>query len=247
MDPKILAIVPARGGSKGIPRKNIRLLAGKPMIAYTLEAARQCPSIGRTVVSTDDAEIAAVAQEWGAEVPFTRPTELAGDQVTDLPVFLHALEWLRTHEGYEPDLVVHLRPTAPLRRSDHISGAITRLLETDADSVRSVCPASQHPHKMWRVAGNWLIPYIDGDQAIPEGYNLPRQQLPRAFVQNGSVDVAWRKTLVDIKSMSGSRIAAFEMDPLDSINVDDELDFLAAEFLLGGRALRAMPASRTNR
>lgn len=240
---RVLAIVPARGGSRAIPGKNIRLLAGKPMIAYTLEAARGCPELDRVIVSTDSEEIAGVARAWHTDVPFMRPDDLAGDMVTDLPVFLHALGWLEEQQGYVPDIVVHLRPTAPLRRAEHISAGLQVLRESGADSVRSVCPAGQHPHKMWQLSGRRLRPYIDGDQAIPEAYNWPRQRLPAAYVQNGSVDVAWRRTLVEQGSMTGREIAALVMDPLESVNVDSEIDLLVAELLLSGRPATASPVT----
>lgn len=231
----VLAIVPARGGSKSVPRKNIRLLAGKPMIAYTLEAAWACPTINRVVVSTEDEEIAAVAKQWGGEVPFLRPGELAGDEVPDLPVFQHALRWLEEHEPMVPDIVVHLRPTAPLRRAEHIEAGICRLIETGADSVRSVCEAGQHPHKTWSFKGGWLQPYIRGEMAIPEAYNMPRQKLPPAYIQNGAVDIAWRRTVMELNSMTGVRIAGIEMDEMDSVNVDSEIDFALAELILRRR------------
>jgi CMP-N,N'-diacetyllegionaminic acid synthase len=234
----ILAIILARGGSRGIPGKNIRMLAGKPLIAYTIEAARACSGIDRTIVSTDDERIAEVAQRCGADVPFLRPAHLAGDDVTDLPVFEHALEWLRSEEAYRPAIVVHLRPTAPLRRAEHIEAGIAQLRATGADSVRSVCRAGQHPHKMWSIAGDRLQPYICGDQAIAEAYNMPRQSLPAAYVQNGSVDVAWRRTLDDLKSMTGQQIAPLVMDPAESVNIDSELDWLLAEILLNQQAGR---------
>ena len=113
--PEVLAIIPARGGSKGIPRKNINLFANFPLISYSIVAALQAESVTRVIVSTDDEEIAAVSRQWGAETPFIRPAELAQDHTTDLPVFQHALQWLKEHEGYPPDLVIHRRPTSPLR------------------------------------------------------------------------------------------------------------------------------------
>ena len=232
----VLAVVPARGGSKGLPRKNIRVLAGKPMIAYTLAAARQCGAIDRVIVSTDSDEIAVVAREWGAEVPFLRPPALAADHVTDLPVFQHALAWLASADAFEPDIVVHLRPTAPLRRAEHIAAGLELLVKSNADSVRSVCRARQHPQKMWAIENGFLRPFIDPPAETPEPYNLPRQDLRPAFVQNGSVDVAWRRTITELGSMTGRRIAALQMAPEDSVNVDDELDFAAAESLLSRRS-----------
>jgi N-acylneuraminate cytidylyltransferase len=227
----VMALVPARGGSKGLPGKNIKPLAGRPMLAYTIAGARETGAIDRIIVSTDSDEIAAVARNEGAEVPFVRPAELGADHVTDLPVFLHALHWLDEHEGYRPDIIVHLRPTAPLRRAEHILKAIERLLETGADSVRSVCRAKQHPQKMWSVENGYLTPFIPPGDLV-EPYNMPRQHLRAALVQNGSVDVIWRRTIMERGSMSGTRIAAFEMDPADSVNIDDEIDFLAAEHSL---------------
>src|SRR5512138_2171489 len=138
---EVLAIVPARGGSKGIPRKNIRLFAGYPLIAYSIAAGKQATMVSRVVVSTDDEEIAAVARDYGAETPFLRPGDLAADDTTDLPVFLHALEWLEQHEDYRPDLIVQLRATSPIRPPQLVDRAIQKLAShKDADSVRGVVP-----------------------------------------------------------------------------------------------------------
>src|SRR5512140_2219238 len=125
---EVLAIIPARGGSKGIPRNNIRELAGYPLIAYSIAAAKQSKSVTRVIVSTDDAEIAGVAREWGAETPFLRPAEYAQDNSTDLPLFQHALQWLEEHEKYHPEVVVQLRPTSPLRPHDLVDRAVSKLL-----------------------------------------------------------------------------------------------------------------------
>ena len=144
-----LALIPARGGSKSIPRKNIRLFAGHPLIAYSIAAGVAAQTISRVIVSTDDEEIAAIARQYGAETPFLRPAEFALDQTPDLPVFQHALTWLAENENYHPQIVVQLRPTSPLRRVAHIDGAVTRLLEhPEADSIRAVCIPFQNPFKM---------------------------------------------------------------------------------------------------
>src|SRR5512145_1145659 len=151
---EILALIPARGGSKGIPRKNIRSFAGYPLIAWSIAAAKQSSLVTRVIVSTDDEEIAAVAHEWGAETPFLRPAELAQDKTTDLPVFEHALQWLEEHEGYRPEIVLQLRPTSPIRPKDMLDRSIRILLNhADADCVRGVVPAGQNPFKMWRFDG----------------------------------------------------------------------------------------------
>ena len=150
--PEVLAIIPARGGSKGLPRKNVRLFAGHPLISYSIAAGLQAETVTRTIVSTDDDEIAAVARQYGADVPFMRPAEYAQDNTLDLPVFQHALTWLAEHEGYHPDVVVQLRPTSPVRPVKLVDDAVRLLLANpQADSVRGLVPAGQNPHKMWRV------------------------------------------------------------------------------------------------
>jgi N-acylneuraminate cytidylyltransferase len=149
---EILAIIPARGGSKGIPRKNIRPFYGYPLIAYSIAAAQQAKRAMRVLVSTDDKEIAAIARDWGGEVPFLRAAALAQDDTPDLPVFQHALDWLAKEQNYHPEIVVQLRPTSPLRPKDCVDAALQVLLDhPDADSVRGVVPAAQNPHKMWRL------------------------------------------------------------------------------------------------
>ena len=163
--PEVLTIIPARGGSKGIPRKNIRDFAGFPLIAYSIAAARQSEAVTRVIVSTDDEEIATVAREWGAETPFLRPAELARDETLDLPVFEHALHWLAENENYSPDLVIQLRPTSPVRPVGLIDRAVAELLaHPEADSVRGIVPAGQNPHKMWRVGadGRMQSPFESG-------------------------------------------------------------------------------------
>lgn len=234
---EILAIIPARGGSKSIQRKNIKPLLGLPLIAYTIREAQKSQYITRLIVSTDDEEIARIAHHYGAEVPFLRPAELALDHVTDLPVFQHCLIWLREHEGYQPEIVVHLRPTAPLRTSSHIDQGIELLLNSpQVDAVRSVCPAGQHPLKTWAIKDEWLKPFVpENVYDISEAYNRPRQQLPQAFIQNGSVDVVRTKVILDLNSMTGHRIKAFVMDELDSVNIDSPLDWALAEILMKSR------------
>ena len=149
---EILAIIPARAGSKGIPRKNIRLFSGWPLLAWSIAAARQSKSISRVIVSTDDEEIASVARQFDAEVPFLRPAEFAKDDSIDLPAFQHALEWLDKHEKYQPEVVVQLRPTSPLRPPGLVDAGVQVLQgHPDADSVRGVVTAGQNPYKMWRL------------------------------------------------------------------------------------------------
>ena len=230
----ILGIIPARGGSKSIPRKNIAPFFGKPLIACTIEEARRSKRIERLIVSTDDEEIAEVARAYHAEVPFLRPKEFATDFATDLQVFQHALQWLKEKEGYEPEIVVHLRPTSPLRRAEDIDKGIALLIKSGADSVRSVTPIKEHPEKMWRLTGDHLSPFLFKEE-VGEPYNMPRQKLAPLFIQNGSVDVMWARTILEKKSMTGEDIRGFVMNPLVSVNVNDAVDLLLAELLLTRR------------
>lgn len=228
---EILALIPARGGSKAVPKKNVKILAGKPLIAYAIEEAKKSRFIDRIIVSTDDEEIARISRKLGVEVPFVRPKSLAGDEATDLSVFKHALKWLEQNESYRPEVIVHLRPTAPLRRVVHIDGGIKKLLKSRADSLRSVCLSQKHPNKMWKVRGDYLIPFLS-ESKEKETFNLPRQKLPPAYVQNGSVDVIRRSTIMEKNSMTGDKILAFVMGEEDSVNINTLIDFELAEILI---------------
>lgn len=208
-DPEILALVPARGGSKSIPRKNVIAVGGKPLIAHSIEQARTSRFVTRTVVSTDDAEIAAVARTYGADVPFMRPAEYAQDMSPDIDVFRHALRWLADHEGYRPDLVVHLRPTGPVRRVALIDQAIALMLEhPDADALRSVSVPVQTPYKMWRIDGGRLRPLLTVE-GVTEPYCMPRQSLPEVWWQNGYVDIIRPRVISEMGLMCGHTILPF--------------------------------------
>lgn len=222
--PKILALIPARGGSKSIPRKNLMLIAGKPLISYSIEQALSSNLITRTIVSTDDDEIAQVARDFGAEVPFMRPSEFAQDLSPDIDVFRHALEWLRDNEGYEPELVVHLRPTGPVRRVELIDRAIEEMrLNRDAHSLRSVAVAVQTPYKMWRINNGKLVPVVN-PEGVHEAYNLPRQQLPTVYWQNGYVDIIRPQTILETGSMCGSTIQSFVVDePMLELDYEEDI------------------------
>jgi CMP-N-acetylneuraminic acid synthetase len=237
---RVLAVVPARGGSKGIPRKNLLLLAGKPLVAHAIESGLAATLVTRVLCSTDDPAIAAAARAAGAEVPFLRPAELAQDSSGDQPVFEHALRWLETHDGWQPDLVVNLRPTAPLRRVEHVDAAIRLLIETGADSVKSVCLARQHPHKMWRMrADRHLEPYLSTAFRLERGPDVPRAELEDVYWQNGVVDVTRRWVILDERRMIGQRVAGLVTDPSDSIDLDTPLDLLVAEVLMARRVTPA--------
>lgn len=225
---EILALIPARGGSKGIPRKNLLPLNGKPLIAYSIEQALASRFITRTVVSTDDPEIAAVARASGAEVPFLRPPELADDLSTDLEVFQHALKTLQVTDGYECECVVHLRPTGPVRRVGRIDEAIAMFLDADADSLRSVTAPAQTPYKMWRIRDGLLEPVVraPGER---ESYCLPRQVLPKVYWQNGYVDIVRPSVVLDRGLMCGTRILPFVMDePVYELDYPESIPLVEA-------------------
>lgn len=208
---KILALIPARGGSKSIPRKNIIPIAGKPLIAYSIQQALESKHITRVIVSTDDEEIADVSRKWGAEVPFMRPKEFAQDQSLDIEVFDHALGWLKKNENYIPELLVQLRPTAPIRKFALIDDAIEKMLsDMEADSLRSVEIAKQSPYKMWSKHEGFLEPAIHL-KGIKEAHSMPRQQLPKIYWQNCYVDIIRPRTILEKKSMTGDKILAFEI------------------------------------
>jgi CMP-N,N'-diacetyllegionaminic acid synthase len=225
---EVLALIPARGGSKGLPRKNVLPLAGKPLIVYSIETAQAARLVTRTVVSTDDEEIASVARGAGAEVPFMRPAEFAQDDSTDLEVFRHALEALAP---YRPELVVHLRPTNPLRRPERVDEAVAAMLaDAEADSLRSVSWPKQTPYKMWRVEDGYLRPLVKVP-GVADAHSRPRQGLPEVWWQNGYVDVVRPRTVLELDSMTGERVLPFVVqDPFVEIDYADA--FAAAEELL---------------
>ena len=229
---EVLAIIPARGGSKSIPRKNIRNFAGYPLITYSIAAGKAAKNVTRLLVSTDDEEIASIAKDYGAEIPFLRPTELSKDDTPDLPVFQHALSWLEENEGYHPDILVQLRPTSPLRRTIHIDHAVQHLLEhPEADSVRTVCVPFQNPYKMWRIGEDgFLHTLLTFD--MPEPYNLPRQALPDVYWQTGYVDAAWTDTIQGKNSMTGDNILPLIIGAEEWIDIDLPDDWRRAERLL---------------
>jgi N-acylneuraminate cytidylyltransferase len=229
---EVLALIPARGGSKSIPGKNIRLFAGHPLLAYSVAAARQATRVTRVIVSTDDEQIAAVARDYGAETPFLRPGELARDETPDLPVFEHALAWLSGEEGFRPDVVVQLRPTSPVRPPDCVDQAVSTLLaHPRADSVRGIVPAGQNPYKMWRMAHDGQMhPLLEGE--FDEAYNMPRQLLPATYWQTGHIDAIRTRTILDKRSMSGATILPLLLDPRYSVDIDNPRDWERAEWLV---------------
>ena len=231
---KILTIIPARGGSKGIKLKNLSKINGKPLVAFSIEHSLASKLINRTIVSTDNEEIARVSEEYGAEIPIFRSRELAGDRVLDLPVFEHMLTYLKEEENYEPEIVVHLRPTSPYREPKWIDSAINLLVENpSADSVRSVSEPSQHPYRVFEIKNKYLHPLMN--ERHPEPYLLRRQDLPKMYYYNCVIDVTKPSTIFNKKSMTGDKMLPYIMKREDSIDIDTPMDLEFAKVFLKGR------------
>lgn len=222
---RVLGVIPARGGSKGVPRKNLRILAGRPLLAYTADAARGSSRLTRTIVSTDDAEIADSARQLGLDVPFMRPAALAGDDTLMLPVLQHAWRAM-SDQGFVADVVVLLQPTSPLRTPEHIRGAVRQLRESNADSVVTVTELPRHlsPDYVMRLDAGRLVPFL------PEGGRIARRQDARpAFVRDGTVYAFWRRTLRDSHTIYGTTCSPLVVPARESITLDTAEDWDEAE------------------
>jgi len=229
---KVLAIIPARGGSKSIPRKNIKLLNGKPLIAYTIETALACKDIDRIIVSSDDDEILEISKKFGAEIPFIRPKELAQDRTPDRPVIQHAINFLSKEDNYYPDLVLNLRPTSPFRIAEDISNVISKWETTNADSVRTVTKVEGVHHPYWMFSINdegWSSPAVP-NKTIEEFYQ--RQLLPPIYRLNGVVDGITTDIVLNHKNYYGDNMALVEVPESRSHDIDTKEDFNLAEYLM---------------
>ena len=228
---EILVLIPARSGSKSVPDKNIRMIGGKPMLAWSIGHALGAGLVTRVIVSTDSEEYAEIARKYGAEVPFIRPTEYATDTALDIEVFRHALTWLDENEGYRPDIIVQLRPTYPKRNVNDIQNMIEMLIDNpEADSVRSVAPATEIPYKMWTFDREGRILPVVKD--LPECYNMPRQELPTAYYQNACIDVMRYDTIMKKNSMTGDVILGYLMQ--ENLDIDTEEELEKAREAIGG-------------
>lgn len=228
---EVLAIIPARGGSKGIPGKNIKTFAGYPLIAYSILAGLHSELVSRVIVSTDDEEIARIARQWGAEVPFMRPTELAQDDTLDYPVIRHALDWLAENEDYHPDVVVQLRPTSPVRPGSLVDNAVRTLLANPgADCVRGVVPSAQNPFKMWTIdESSGAMKQLLAVEGIKEPYNAPRQILPMTYWQTGHIDAIRVETILEKGSLTGDLLYPLHISSKYTVDIDIPSDWEAAE------------------
>jgi CMP-N-acetylneuraminic acid synthetase len=230
MDEKILAVIPARGGSKGVPRKNIRPLGDKPLIAYTIETALAAQAfLHRVIVSTDDEEIAEVSRRYGVEVPFMRPAELGADKVRMVPVLQHAVRFIEEQDHICLDWILLLQPTTPFRAVEDIQAAIQLTQKGGCDSVISVVQVFEvHPILMKRIENDQLLPF-----SIEEKEGTRRQDYqPAAYMRNGAIYLTRRDVLMKTDSIWGKVIRPYVMPEERSVNIDSEMDFLIAEQIL---------------
>jgi CMP-N,N'-diacetyllegionaminic acid synthase len=230
---KILAVIPARGGSKGVLRKNVRLVCGRPLISYTIETALKVQHLlYRVIVSSEDEEIVAIARQYGADVPFLRPSELSSDEVPTLPVLKHAVEFVEKQDGVTLDWVLLLQPTDPFRNEEDIKAALDLAQQGGCDSVISVVQVfSVHPILMKRIENNRLLPYC-----IEEKEGTRRQDYqPPAYMRNGAIYLTRRKVLMEKNSIWGEVIRPYVMPQKRSIGVDSELDLKVVEILMRER------------
>lgn len=226
---RVLGVIPARGGSKGVPRKNIRLLCGKPLIQYTAEAALAAHSLVRVVVSTEDKEITAIARSCGLDVPFLRPQELAQDTTPTLPVIQHVVHWLEERDDYY-DAICVLQPTSPLRTADDIDRCIELLENTGADSVVSTLPVpfDYNPHWVYFQDNRGFLNLCTGEEEPISR----RQSLPPAFHREGSIFLALRNVIMEQNSLYGKHIVGYPMDPSRNVQIDTANDLREAETIL---------------
>lgn len=224
---EVLAIIPARKGSKGIPNKNVTPLCGQPLLAYSIEAALKSTFVTRVIVSTDSTEYAEISKDFGADVPFLRPAELAADDVHAVHVIGHVLEELQLREQYIPDLVVMLLPTSPLRKPRTIDKAITILLEANAPSVVSVAISDKQTIHFRRIVDKKLEPLVRSDE-----YNVQRQDLPPLYVLNGSIYVSRPETILNEGSFHVEGTFPIIMSRAESVDINDFDDLNLARFYL---------------
>jgi CMP-N,N'-diacetyllegionaminic acid synthase len=234
----VLCLIIARGGSQRVPNKNIKLLGGRPLLAYSIESARHSRYVNRIVVSTDSDAIADVATKEGAEVPFRRPAEISQGHSTELQAVEHALVTLKERDAYEPDLIVLLRPTSPFRTSRSIDRAVELLMnDPTAHCVRTLRLCSEHPHKMWVMDqdGRRIRSLIPVEEKLPEAHTLSYQLLPVVYIQNASMDVLRPSNIWQLRSTTGSEIIPLIQDEFESVDINTEIDFLLAETLMAQR------------
>lgn len=222
---KILAIIPARGGSKGVPRKNIRPLLGKSLVQRTFETAQKSQFLDRIILSTDDEEIAQHARAIGLEVPFMRPIKFAEDQSPMLDVLIHAIEKLKEKESYSPDAIMILQPTSPLRKTEHIDSCVRLLKNNDAVCTLVQVPMEMSPYYVMKITNDGYLDYF-----FEEGRNIKRRQdAPKAFMREGTIYLARVETLYKYQNIYGEKCIPVIIDAQDSLSIDTEEDWKLAE------------------
>lgn len=231
---KHIALIPARGGSKRIPGKNIRLLNGIPLIAYTIASALECRAFSEIIVSTDSQEIADVARLWGANVPKLRPIQYSADDSSDIEWVLHAVNEMISTPQEDLGLVSILRPTSPLRRSQSIVTALELLRENGwADSVRAMEPTNKHPGKMWKVSElGQATPFLTQPENVVPSHNLPTQLLPKVWIQNASLEVVKFGSLMETRSISGRNVLAIQLPEYEGYDLNSQEDWNYLEYLI---------------
>jgi CMP-N,N'-diacetyllegionaminic acid synthase len=239
--PSVVALIPARGGSKRVPGKNVRALGGHPMLAYTIAAAADSGVFDAIIVSTDSEDVARIARDYGAEVPFLRPPALAGDTSPDIEWLEHLLEELRAR-GRTWDCFSLLRPTSPFRTADTIRRAWARFTaQQGVDSLRAVETCAQHPGKMWIVRGERMFPLLPfalsssgpGGQTFEQPWHsTPYQALPAVYVQNASLEIAWTRVVRERRTIAGDVLVPFLTEGYEGFDINDEYDWMMAERLL---------------
>lgn len=240
---RTIALVPARSGSKRVPGKNVRRLGSHPLLAYSVAAALESAVFDDVLVSTDSDEYAAIARHYGADVPFLRPAELAGDASPDIEWVRDALDHL-ADDGQVYDAFAILRPTSPFRSADTIRRAVEAFLAApSADSLRAVEPCTQHPGKMWRISGGLLHPVLPVQPGGTPWHSQPTQSLPPVWVQNASLEIAWCRCPLEQGSIAGDVMIAFETTFPEGLDVNDERDWLWAEHLLATGVARLPPVA----
>ena len=244
MSTSAVAFIPARLGSKRVPGKNIRALAGHPMLAYTIAPAIESGAFSSVIVSTDSEEIAAIARHYGAEVPFLRPASFAGDTSPDIEWLEHALTELRA-AGRSWDAFSILRPTSPFRSAAAIRRAFQQFVsQTGADSLRAVEKCTQHPGKMWVIRGDRMLPLLPFGPAEQPWHSTPYQALPPVYVQNASLEIAWTRVVFERRTIAGDVLVPFVTEGYEGFDINDPTDWMVAERLLADGGVTLPPVSQ---
>lgn len=223
---KIIAVIPARSGSKGVPDKNIKMLVGKPLIAYSISAAIKSKLIDRVIVSTDSDEYASISKDYGAEVPFIRPNEYSGDDSTDYDFVKHLLDWLAKNGGNTPDYIIHLRPTTPLRDPSILDSAIEKFMNNgEATSLRSAHEMSETAYKQFELEGKYFKTICTGSFDLDDANNS-RQSFPKTYSPNGYVDILRTSHILENHLLHGNRVMGYVTDFAIEVDTIDDFEFL---------------------